>query len=530
MMPIDLKTVPDVPGCYLFKDAKGEVIYVGKAKRLKARVSSYFQKTAQTPKTQVLVKHIASAEFIVVDSEVEALLLENKLIKQHSPKYNISLKDSKTYAYICITDEKFPRILTVRKRGRRGTYFGPYTDGFARVQLISLAVKLFSLRVCKTLPSRACLNYHIGLCSAPCIKNVTEEQYKAQVEGALRFLKGDTEWVAERLKTEMADAARQMKFEVALERRRQLESLAVLSERQKIDRHREFDEDVVAFISDGVRGFVELLTVRKGVISGKKQFTFELQDDLLESFIKQYYDTHVPPREILLSEACWKDEDERAAIEQYLQNLHKKSVSLIVPERGERLGLIKLAEKNALARSENTVLKEIQEKLTLPQPPITIECFDMSNLGADYLVGGMVQWVNGKPNKDQYRRFEIKSVKGKNDDFASMREVIYRRYKRLVAEQAQFPDLIIVDGGPGQLESALFSLKKLGLKIPLVALAKEREEIYTPHEREPLRFDSQSEMMLLIRNIRDSVHRFVLSYNRKKRSMRLQDEFDQAKI
>lgn len=530
MTPIDLKTVPEQPGCYIFKDGKGEVIYVGKAKRLKARVSSYFQKANQSPKTQVLVKHIASADFIVVDSEVEALLLENKLIKQHSPKYNISLKDSKTYAYICVTDEKFPRIMTVRKRGKKGTFFGPYTDGFARVQLISLAVKLFSIRVCKTLPKRACLNYHIGLCTAPCVKNVDEKQYHEQVEGALRFLRGDTEWVADRLKKEMADASAQMKFEQALEKRRQLEALETLKARQRIDRDREFDEDVVAYMTDGTKGFIEILTVRKGVISGKKEFTFELQDDLLESFIKQYYDTHIPPREILLSEACWKDDDEKRAIEQYLKNLHQKSVELIVPERGDRLGLIKLAEKNALARSENTVLKEIQNRLTLPNLPIIIECFDMSNLGADYLVGGMVQWVNGKPNKDQYRRFEIKSVKGKNDDFASMREVVYRRYRRLVAEKAQLPDLIIVDGGPGQLESGLFALKRLGLRIPIIALAKEREEIYTPHEQEPFRFDAQSEMMLLIRGIRDSVHRFVLSYNRKKRRMRLEDEFSQAKV
>ncbi|RJQ21156.1 excinuclease ABC subunit UvrC [Candidatus Woesearchaeota archaeon] len=525
---IDWRTLPQSPGVYLFKGTKGEVIYVGKAARLRARVASYFQKSAKSPKTEVLVRSIQDIDFIVVGSEVEALLLENKLIKQYSPKYNISLKDSKTYAYICITDEEFPRILTVRKRGKKGTYFGPYTDGFARVQLIALAVRIFQLRVCKTMPKRACLNYHIGLCSAPCIHNVSREEYLRQVEGAVRFLKGDSGWVEELLRKEMDAAAKSLQFELALEKRRQLESLEVLRQRQSVDRYREFDEDVIAFVENGVKGYVELLAVRKGVISGKKQFTFELQDDLLQSFIKTYYADTVPPQEILLSEACWADDAEKASIEQYLEELHGKNVRLGVPQRGDRLALIALAEKNALARSENKVLEEIKEKLLLPGLPVVIECFDMSNLGQEALVGGMVQWVNGKPNKAGYRRFAIKSFSGKNDDFASMREVVFRRYRQLVREKADLPDLIIVDGGRGQLESALFSLKTLGLKIPVIALAKEREEIYLPHEREPLRFNPQGEMMLLLRAIRDSVHRFVLSYNRKKRSMRVRDEMSQA--
>ena len=523
-MNLNPKTIPAEPGVYLFKDESGAIIYVGKARNLRNRVSSYFNNTEKSVKTQVLVKRINSADYFIVDNETEALLLENKLIKQHSPKYNISLKDAKTYAYIQLTDEKFPRILSSRKPGKDGTYFGPYVDGTARHELVQLSIRLFKLRTCKKLPNRACLNYHIGLCTAPCIKAVSETQYSEQVNEAKEFLKGNTKTITEKLAAEMKNASASQKFELALEKRRQINSIAALHEKQKVDTLKNYDQDVIVLIENDENAIIGHFSIKKGVISGKQEFRFEKQEDLLESFIKLYYSGNPIPREIILDKPAWADDTEKIAIETYLSHLRKGKVELHVPERGEKAGLIRLAEKNAALALENATLKELQETLILPRLPRVIECFDISNLGTQDIVAAMTQWVDGKPNKSGYRKFEIRTVVGKNDDFASMREVIHRRYQRLSQENAPFPDLIIIDGGKGQLDSALFSLGELGLSIPIIALAKQEEEIYTPHEEFPKKFDKNSTMMLLLRQIRDSVHNFVLSYNRKKRQMRLRDD------
>lgn len=523
-MNINPKTIPTEPGVYLFKDERGAIIYVGKARNLRSRVSSYFNSTEKSVKTQVLIKHIASAEYFIVDNETEALLLENKLIKQHSPKYNISLKDAKTYAYIQITDEKFPRILSTRKPGKNGTYFGPYVDGSARNELVQLSLKLFKLRSCRKLPNRACLNYHIGLCTAPCIKAVSETQYAEQVALAKDFLKGSTKPVTERLTNEMKEASAIQKFEIALEKKRQIDAIAALHERQKVDTLKNYDQDVVVIIENEHAAVIGQFSIKKGVISGKREFRFEKQEDILPSFIKLYYSGNLIPHEIILNRPAWADEQEKKAIESYLEHLRKGKVELHVPERGEKAGLIRLAEKNASLALENTILKEMQNLLILPRLPRVIECFDISNLGTQDIVAAMTQWVDGKPNKNGYRKFEIKTVQGKADDFASMKEAVHRRYKRLRDENGQLPDLIVIDGGKGQLDSALSSLTSLGLTIPIIALAKQEEEIYTPHEEIPKKFSQNSAMMLLLRQIRDSVHNFVLSYNRKKRQMRLRDD------
>jgi len=518
---MNLQTLPTSPGVYLFKNTQGDIIYVGKAKNLRSRVRSYFSNTAKGAKTELLVRNIKEVDHIIVQNEVEALLLENKLIKKHQPKFNIMLKDGKTFAYLKITDEKFPRLLSTRRVTKKGTYFGPYTDGSARYQIQHLAKSLFKLRVCKTLPKRPCLNYHIGLCTAPCIGAVSKDEYAGQVERAKRFLKGETKEVVGRLKREMSDASKQTKYEIALEKRRQIEAIEHLHDKQTVDLIKKFDQNVVACKKVANRAVITLFSISKGVISGKKDYEFEADEDVFESFIKLYYSAHKVPNEIIVNDAFWSTDQEKSVIEQYLARIRGGKVVLTCPQRGQKRKLVELAEKNLLAT--DAVLVELQEKLTLQDYPRVIECFDISNLGYDYVVGAMTQWVNGKANKSGYRRFEIKGQKGQ-DDFAAMRECVYRRYHRLLHEQKAYPDLIIVDGGPGQLNAALGALDEISAKIPIISLAKQEEEIYIPGREDPLQFDKNSPMMLLVRKIRDSVHKFVLSYNRKKREMRLRDE------
>ncbi len=526
---ISLSTLPQDPGVYQFKDKENQIIYIGKAKNLRRRVSSYFKNTSQqSTKTQVLVKNIVNLEVIIVDNEVEALLLENKLIKKHSPKYNINLKDAKTYAYLLLTNEEFPRLMTTRNSNAKGKLFGPYTDGSARREVYDLCLKLFKLRVCKNMPKRACLNYHLNLCTAPCVLHVNKEQYLQQVTHATRFLKGEIQESLTILEQEMQQASQHQQYEIALEKRRQRDALLHLKEKQKVDLIKHIDQDFLVYAQDNTRAFIELFSVTKGVISGKKEFRFELQDDLLEEFITLYYSQNPPPHEIVINTAFWKNEEERKTIEAYLTKQKGSNVKVTIPQRGEKKELLLLAEKNAQYGFENTTLKEIQEKLYLPNLPVVIECFDISNLGTQHVVAGMAQWVNGKPNKSNYRRFEIQSVQGRQDDFAAMYEVISRRYKRLRDENQAFPDLIIIDGGKGQLGMATKALQELGLQIPIMGLAKQEEEIYLPKEETPHQFPTNSAMMLLIRSIRDSVHNYVLSYNKKKRQMQFKEQIKEV--
>ncbi|MBI2572851.1 excinuclease ABC subunit UvrC [Candidatus Woesearchaeota archaeon] len=522
---IPLNTLPQDPGVYQFKDKDNKIIYIGKAKNLRKRVSQYFQNPERHAiKTQVLVRQIENIEVIIVDNEVEALLLENRLIKKHSPKYNINLKDSKTYAYITLTQEPYPRLTTTRNNNAKGKLFGPYTDGSARREVFDLAQKLFKLRVCRTMPKRACLNYHLNLCTAPCILNVNKEQYQEQVNDATKFLKGDISQSVEKLEQEMKEASQEKKYEVALEKRRQKDALLHLTQKQKVDLIKNIDQDFIVYTTQENRSSIEIFSVVRGVISGKKNFRFETQEDLFEEFITLYYSQNPPPHELVVNTVFWQNEPERETIELYLSKIKGSTVKITYPQRGEKKELLMLAEKNAQYGLENATLKEIQEKLCLPHLPLVIECFDISNLGREHVVAGMTQWVNGKPNKSEYRRFEIQTVQGRQDDFAAMYEVIQRRYKRLRDESKPFPDLIIIDGGKGQLGMACKALEELGLQIPLFGLAKREEEIYLPREENPHLFNTNSPMMLFIRSVRDSVHNYVLSYNKKKRQMKFKKQ------
>lgn len=521
--------LPKNPGVYLFKDKDGQIIYIGKAKNLKKRVSSYFTKDhSDSIKTNHLVSKIKDIDFIIVDNEIEALLLENRLIKNHKPRYNILLKDSKTYAYLKITNETYPKLVTTRVVTPHGKYFGPYTNGYLRKELFELTVKLFKLRICKTLPKRECLNYHIGICTAPCIMKVSKEEYNKQVNDAIKFLNGNTSEIINKLKNEMKTASSNNKFEIALEKKRNIEAIETIKEKQKVDLISKHDQDVIVIKTTNNKSIIDIFSISKGVILGKKEFSFEYQDDLFSDFIKMYYlsNQNYIPNEIIVSEGFWEDNKQLETIENYLSSIRGLRVSITNPKKGDKKALVNMALKNATYSIENDILLELQSKLNLSSYPKIIECFDISNLGYDYVVAGMTRWVNGKPDKSGYRKFEIKSFKGKNDDFASMKEVIHRRYKKLHDQNLEMPNLIIIDGGLGQLNSALESLKELGLTIPIISLAKKEEEIYIPEVKEPFRFNNNSRMMLLVRSIRDSVHNYVLSYNRKKRDIKLRKDFE----
>jgi excinuclease ABC subunit C len=519
--------IPTNPGVYLYRDEAGEILYIGKAKSLRSRVKSYFSKTDKPAKTQQLVSKIRNIDWIIVNNEVEALLLENKLVKQHTPKYNINLKDAKTFAYIALTREPFPRILTSRKVSRKLESFGPYTDGYTRQDLQRLVVRVFKLRVCRKLPKRACLNFHIGLCSAPCNGNVSPEQYAQLVEQARSFLGGDYEKTTTLLLSQMQVASQEQQYERALELRNQIASIRLLTQRQIVDTERRFDQDVMAFRRLGEKVLAVQMGVRKGVLLGKKEFTVDLQPQVEQEFLKAFYATNQIPREILLNKPCWESNVEKAALEEFFSSKRGAAVSLTVPSRGHKLDLVRLAEKNLESTlDEDSALVDLQTALNLPVIPHIVECFDISNLGEEHVVSGMVRFTDAKPDKRNYRKFKIKTVAGQ-DDFASMGEVVTRRYKGLSEEKAALPDLVVIDGGPGQVSAAEAALKSLGLQIPLIGLAKEHEEIYLPNEQAPLRFDKNSRMMLFLRRVRDETHRFSLGYNLKRRQMKLKSEFEQ---
>ena len=519
------KNIPTNPGVYLYQNEAGEILYVGKAKSLRSRVKSYFANIDQPLKTRQLVSRIRGIDWIVVNNEVEALLLENKLIKQHSPKYNIDLKDAKSYAYISLTREPYPRLLMSRKVSRKLESFGPYTEGFTRQDLQRLVMRVFKLRTCKTMHKRACLNYHIHLCTAPCIEKVSPEQYTDQIKQARSFLNGNYEQTLKNLDRQMREASENQHFETALELRNQIASIRLLTQHQIVDNERRFDQDIMVFRRVGEKMLALQMSVRRGVLLGKNQFTVDLQPQVEQEFLKAYYTANVIPREILLNKLCWQEPDEKKALEEFLSAKRLGPVSLTIPRRADKLALVKLAEKNLESMLEvDSALVDLQFSLGLPALPRVIESFDISNLGQEHVVSGMVSFRDAKPDKKNYRRFKIKTVAGQ-DDFASINEVVYRRYKRLSVEKNPLPNLVMIDGGPGQLGAAKAALNTLGLQIPLIALAKEHEEIYLPDSPEPKKFDKNSRMMLLLRKIRDATHDFSLGYNRKRRQMQVREEF-----
>lgn len=516
---IDLTKLPSNPGCYIYKNNQNKIIYVGKAKNLKKRVNSYFSNKNLNEKTKALVKNIVEFDFIVTDTEVEALILENNLIKKNYPKYNINLKDSKRYAYLMLTDEKYPRLILARDRKKKGDYYGPFVSGYSRDLISEVIIKSFKLRTCKRLPKKECLRYHIGLCSAPCINN-NKLEYDKDITYAKSVLSGNIKEVINNLNEEMQELSKNNQFENAISYREKIKSMQYLQERQKSERKVNFDQDIISYqIKDNVV-YLLIFHSHKGNLDEKEEFVFSDSENFLEQFFIQYYSENDIPKEIIASNFFDNAKE-------FLDTISKKNITLTIPKIGEKKHLLDLADKNVelVFFSEEKKLEDLQKYLKLSKLPQHIECFDISHLSGTNTVASMVCFKNGIPDKSNYRRFKIRTVDG-IDDFSSMKEVVYRRYHRLITEHADMPDLIVIDGGKGQLSSSYEILKELGLRIPLISLAKREEEVFVIGLNNPLMIPKKSKALLLLMAIRDEAHRFAINYNKKLRSKQIKQEFE----
>jgi excinuclease ABC subunit C len=534
-----LDQVPDRPGVYLYKDAKAQVIYIGKAASLRSRVRSYFQESrARDPKTDALVGQIRDLDYIVTGNELEALILESNLVKKHRPRYNIILRDDKHYPFLRLTtDEEFPRLVVARRIQKDGsTYFGPFYPATAMRQTLRLVRQLFPLRTCRikidgTLP-RPCLQYYIHRCHAPCTGWETREGYARTVREVERFLEGRHDDLAMDLTREMEAAASEMKFERAAGLRDQIQALNTVRERQKIISIEEADQDVVGVVRQGADACVQLFFVRRGRLMGRESFFFDRvagsgTAEILSAFLRQFYarDVTAPP-EILLSE----EPLESTLTAEWLARRRGGRVELVVAQRGKKRELVAMAEDNAvlalqthvLARGNRrqVVLDELERALNLPGSPHRIEGFDISTIQGSETVASMVVWQDGEMKKDDYKRYKIRTVTG-TDDFAAMREVLTRRYGRALEGEGVFPDLILLDGGRGQLHAGMKALEDLGLDyLPIASLAKRAEEVYTPEHLDPLVLDLGSTALKTLQKIRDEAHRFAITYHKKLRHRR----------
>ena len=450
---------PSAPGVYLMKNALEEVIYVGKAKDLKKRVASYFHSKKLDGKAMKLVESTASVDFIITNNETEALILESNFIKKFKGKYNVELKESYRYPFVKITNEEFPRIEVVRapKKSIQNAKnaFGPFVDGSARKRMIGLVEKNFSLRTCKKLPKRACLKFYMGQCSAPCIKNISKEDYAKNVEKAKKFFSGKRAELLHELEKEMKELAGKRNFELAIQKRDAMFSISGEAQRQFVEKFSSKNTDYIA-AKKTFEGFaITLFEFRHGTLHGKKSFNFNSRlvgKDILEDFLQNYYLQTHPPNEIVLSELP-KNFSE---IAQTLSDISNSTVELTSPKSGEKKKILEMAEKNLeySINPQNSPLVALKNALFLPATPKIIECFDVSHLGGTNTTASMVSFLDGKPNKAQYRRFKIRTVKG-IDDYASMQEVVGRRYTRQNLEKQKLPDQILIDGGKGQLSAAI---------------------------------------------------------------------------
>ena len=526
-----IQRLPDSPGVYRFYNADNELIYIGKAKSLKKRVNSYFTKAAGiNRKTLKLVSEITGIEYTVSDTEFDALLLENNFIKQNQPKYNILLKDDKTFPYICILKERFPRIIYTRKYNpEQGEYFGPYSSVSAMKNVLDLVRKLYSIRTCSLMLNqqsidlqkfKVCLEYHIGNCKAPCIGNQSETEYQEEIEQARSILKGDLSIVHQYFKRQMQEAAENMEFERAQQFKEKLNTLERFQSKSTVVNRALTNIDVLTITSSEVYAYINYLQIKEGAIVFSKSVEIKKKpdetDEEILAFVAQ--ELRVGNNETVFSNIPI------ALLDEQVEN--------VVPKIGDKKKLVSLSLRNAMElQNEKQILREgkkskqletlgiLQKDLQLPGIPLVIECFDNSNFQGTTPVASMVRFVNGKADKKNYRHFNIKTVTGAND-FASMKEIVGRRYKRIMEEAGQLPDLIIVDGGKGQLSSACEALKELEIygKIPIVGIAKKLEEIYYPEDPIPLHINKKSPGLLLMQQIRDEAHRFAIKFHRQKRS------------
>ena len=520
-MTFDISTlvIPTDPGIYLMRDSDGKIIYIGKAKNLKKRVKSYFLKN-QNYKTQKLVENISEIEFVLTDNESEAFLLESNMIKKHRPRFNIELKDQQRYTYLRISDEKYPRLL-VSRRTRDGKFlgkgktFGPFTQGSSKLLTIGALRKAFQIRICKTLPKKICLEYHLGNCEGPCEFNDAQERYSKHVSALADVLKGKNKTLifTKKLKEEMHQAAELQQFERAKDIRDTLIRLDSLQTKQKMEYIENSDEEYFGIGIQEHSAIVMNFRMINGVIRDSDKFFFDLVgDNSFSNFLYQYYSTHKIPKFILVSELPENDK----LLQSLLSEQAGFTVKILVPQKGKRRDIVKLILKNIKlihTKGGDPGLIELRDILHLPKLPNVIECFDISNHGEDFAVGSMARFVSGIPDKSGYRKFKIKTVTGR-DDFAMIGEIIKRRYYRLLEENSELPDLIVIDGGKGQLSSAMNSLESLGLKLSCISLAKENEEIYVPKSKNPIIISKLKPSLKILQHVRDETHRFGVAYNR----------------
>jgi excinuclease ABC subunit C len=551
-----LESLPPRPGVYQFKSKEGRLLYVGKAVSLRSRVRQYFQKS-RTPDARLdaMISKIADLEVIVTDSEIEALILEANLVKQYNPRYNVNLKDDKSYPFIVVTNEPFPRVFVTRRIVRDGSkYFGPYTDVKTMRYALKTIRDTFKVRSCnyfidqeavRKKKIKVCLDYHIKKCDGPCEGLVSEEKYNEMIHQVTQLLKGKTTSLVKTLEGEMERLSNEMRYEEAATVRDRIQALSVYASRQKVVDLEASDRDVVAIAADGDDACGVVFRIREGKLVGSQHFYMNnvegrTETEVVEQFLERYYlDAQDIPREIFLPVELESAE----VVARWLSEKSSEPVEIIVPKIGEKAKLIAMCRNNArflldelkiqkMKRSDFVPhsVKALQRDLRLPKPPRRIECFDISNIQGADAVASMVTFVDARPVKNDYRRFKIRTVVGP-DDFASMREVFERRYKRLLDENGIVPDLIMVDGGKGQLSSALDVLNKLGIKNqPIVGLAKRLEEVFVPGVSEAQSIPKTSSGLRLLQRIRDEAHRFAITYHRTVRSKRtLQTELDLIK-
>lgn len=548
-IPAELKKLPQKSGVYLMKDEKGQIIYVGKAVNLKNRVRQYFQSSKnQTPKTKTMVPHIKEFEYIVTDTEMEALILECTLIKQHNPKYNILLKDDKSYPYIKVTvQEDFPRIFVTHKREKdKAKYYGPFTDGIAMKETIEILHKLFPIRKCKkNLPKetgkeRPCLNYHIGQCMAPCNALITKEAYGEYVKSAMDFLEGKHDAIRKQMEQEMADAAAAMEYEKAAMLRDKIKAVQSLAQKQKMENMALQEADVVALVRAFSECLVQVFFVRDGKMTGRENFHIQAPEEqsrseVMTAFIKQFYSgTAYVPKEIILQEHLT---DEEGLLQAYLSQRRESKVTFTVPVKGEKQKLVELAYKNANIAFEQFgekmrkeqqrtkgAMEQLRQALGITEPLHRVEAYDISHIQGFASVGSMVVFEDGKPKYSDYRKFKIKTIVGAND-YGSMQEVLTRRLNHALREKGEgktssftrMPDLILMDGGKTQVHAAQEILSAFGMEIPVCGMVKDDK-----HRTRGLLFQEKevhmpltSEGFQLVTRIQDEVHRFAITYHRK---------------
>jgi excinuclease ABC subunit C len=553
-------TIPDAPGSYQFKDAEGRVIYVGKAKSLRSRLSNYFQSpSALAPRTAQMVATAETVEWIQVRNDVDALMLEYSLIQRHKPRFNVRLRDDKSYPFLAVTlDDEWPRPMVMRGKRRKGVrYFGPYGHAYAIRETLDLLLRTFPVRTCSDNKfahhhrlGRPCLLFHIEKCSGPCVGEIDKPAYDVLVGELLEFLDGETDTIVKRLETEMREASDALEFERAARLRDRLTSVRKAIERQQMVADRNEDLDVIGLADDDLEAAVQVFFVRKGRVVGRKGFVLDKAEDLTPSQLVSkileglYYEDHPlgPPKQVLVP----VEPDDPDLYQRWLTEGRGSNVTIRVPQRGDKRALQETVTQNAkeefvrhrLRRASDhnsraRALNELQDHLGLPTAPLRIECYDMSHIqGSDY-VGSMVVMEDALPKKSDYRKFKIKEVPG-NDDFAAMREVLTRRLTAYIVDRdkpvaertGRFsypPQLLLVDGGKGQLSVAVDVLEELGLdqEIPAAALAKRFEEVFVPGLADPIRIPRQSEALYLLQRIRDEAHRFAITYHRQLRGKRM---------